>query len=602
MAPAFLHISSIAARRVFIAALSVALSVGMQWWLPPHFADNWLRDAFIRQQASNHAEQRITVVDIDEASLLALGPWPWPRTRIATLLESLLSDYAVRGVALDMIFPEAADPAGDRRLAALAQQGHVVMAQAFDYAPRPVPLRVGVLAGGVHNTAHTIKASGFIANHTIFSHAVSTGNIGFVPDRDGVLRHLPMWTALGDLNYPTLSLALLNCCAQQHHKFNGTEARLRIPFSRNWSAYTVISAVEILNLRAPADLLSGRLVLIGSSALGLSDRVATPLSASTSGVMVHATALSSLLDTRIAPLPGSYLGVIFSLLTALLAVYAFPRYAATANISLLLGSSFIWLVFAYLISPHDDFFSLSGPLFANLFLLIVAVPFDWQITQQQTRALLGTLHHYVDKSVIDELLHDNIENPLQPVIREVTTLIADMEGYTGQVESLSMDEAVKLTRDFLDCLTRPVLELGGTLDKYTGDGLVAFWGAPLAVTDHADLALEAAQKIIKAVNELSQARQQEGKHSLRVRIGIESGIAMAGDFGSSTRSIYTAVGDSVNVASRLQSLAKNYEHDIMIGQGTVARTKRHHFERLGEVTLRGKLKPTTLYTLQADEL
>ena len=176
-----------------------------------------------------------------------------------------------------------------------------------------------------------------------------------------------------------------------------------------------------------------------------------------------------------------------------------------------------------------------------------------------------------------------------------------MEGYTGHVESLSMKEAAQLTRDFLDCLTRPVLEKGGTLDKYTGDGLVAFWGAPLPVAEHADLALDAAQLIVLEVRRLSLARQQAGKPPLRVRIGIESGIAMAGDFGTSFRSIYTAVGDSVNIAARLQVMARNFPYDIIVGQGTVAQAARHRFKLLGEEVLRGKEKPTTLYTLESPD-
>lgn len=601
---------STAARRMFIAAAAVALCIGMEW-LPgqgnAHFADEWLRDNFVLLQAKDITEQRVTVVDIDEASLSAIGPWPWPRARVAAILESLLSDYGARGVALDMVFPEPADTAGDLKLAELAQQGQVVMAQAFDYVFRPVPLRVGTLAGGftASRSSQAILASGFIANHAGLAHAVVTGNIGFVPDQDGVLRHLPLGVVFDGREYPALSLALFDCCADGGNKAMVKADGARIPFSRNWSAYTVISAADILSLRAPAAMLSGRLVLVGSSALGLSDRVSTPLSASTAGVMVHAAQLSTLLDEQagIAPArwPGRWLAVFFSLLAATLAVYTFPRFSAASNMALLSGTSLAWLGLAYLISPHDAYFSVSGPLFSNLFLLMVAVPFDWQVTQRESRQLLGTLRQYVAKSVVDELLRSKEKNPLAPAQREVTTLIADMEGYTGQVESLTIVEAVQLTRDFLDCLTRPVLEKGGTLDKYTGDGLVAFWGAPLPVAEHADLALDAAQQIMLEVQRFSLARQRDGKPPLRVRIGIESGIAMAGDFGSSSRSIYTAVGDSVNVASRLQELARDYPHDIIVGQGAVACAKRHRFKLLGEVTLRGKVTPTTLYALDADE-
>ena len=209
---------STAALRVLIAVTAVMLSAGMQW-LPAsgnaYFANEWLRDHFIRLHASEEAERRMVVVDIDEASLANMGPWPWPRARVAALLESLLLDYDARGVALDMVLPEPADTQGDARLAALAQHGPVVLAQAFDYVSRPVPLRVGTLAGGVPVTspARAAVASGFIANHAGLAQAGVTGNIGFVPDDDGVLRRLPLRTVFGEREYFSLSLALLNCCA-----------------------------------------------------------------------------------------------------------------------------------------------------------------------------------------------------------------------------------------------------------------------------------------------------------------------------------------------------------------------------------------------------
>ena len=600
---------STATLRALIAAVAVALSVWMQWIQPSgnsYFASEWLRDHFVRLHVSNEAEQRIVVVDIDEASLAAAGPWPWPRARLAALLESLLADYGARGVALDMVLAEHADSDGDLRLAMLAQHGPVVLAQAFDYANRTAPLRVGAPAGSVPLSGlPAAVANGFVANHSGLSQAAMVGNIGFVPDEDGMLRRLPMRTVFEGREYAALSLALFDCCQARENDESlnwSLTPFFRIPFRRDWSAYTVVSAADILDSRAPVAAVSGRLALVGSSALGLSDRVATPLSASTSGVMVHAAQLSALLDERAgnAPSrwPGQWIAVIFSLLVATLAVYTFPRLSAVANVALLGGTALLWLGLAYAISPHDAYFSVSGPLLSGLFLLMVAVPFDWQLSQRESRELLGTLRQYVAESVVDELLRSKVENPLAPVRRDVTTLIADMEGYTGQVESLSMDEAAQLTRDFLDCLTRPVLEMGGTLDKYTGDGLVAFWGAPLPIDDHADLALDAAQQIVQEVGRLSLVREQAGKPPLRARIGIESGVAMAGDFGTSFRSIYTAVGDSVNVASRLQEIARDFPYDIIIGQDTVPQSTRHHFKLLGEVALRGKGKPTTIYTLE----
>lgn len=587
--------------------MAILIGAWAQWVPVPAesvFADEWLRDRYVRWHAVAEAEPRIAVIDIDESSLAAIGPWPWPRSRLAELLENLLGHYGAKGVALDMVLPEPADRDGDTRLAMLSRHGPVVLAQAFDYVARPAPLRVGRLAGGrvADGMSGSVPASGFIANHSGLAQARLAGNIGFVPDGDGAIRRLPLLTAFEGHEYATLSLALLECCAGAAHANPSGAGFKRIPFRRGWTAYTVIRAVDILELRLPETAIAGRLILIGSSSLGLADRVATPLTASTSGVMVHAALLSALLDEQAghAPeaWPGRWIAALFSLLAAGMAVYAFPRLSALLNVIMLGATALAWLALAGWISPHDPGFSATGPLLSLLFLLAVAVPFDWQISQRRSHRLLETLRHYVAPAVVDELLRSDLQDPLAPRQGSVTTLIADMEGYTGQVERLSMEGAAQLTRDFLDCLTRPVLAKHGTLDKYTGDGLVAFWGAPLPIEDHADLALDAAQEIVAAVRQLSHTRQQAGHPPLRVRIGIESGTAMTGDFGTAFRSIYTAVGDSVNSASRLQELARDLPHDIIVGAETAALAKRHHCKPLGETLLRGKAKPTALYTLE----
>jgi adenylate cyclase len=599
---------TVAVIRLAIASAAILLNICSQW-MPAfgdsYFANEWLRDRFIGLQASSEPDSRIVVVDIDEASLTAAGAWPWSRQRIAELLENLLGPYGARGVALDLVLPERADAAGDARLGMLGQHGPVVFAQAFDYVTRSQSLRVGEVAGGRVLTGSPADgapvATGFIANHPGLSQARHLGNIGFIPDRDGTIRHLPMLTSFNGRQYPTLSLALVDCCtdADSRHAHGGF---WRIPYSRDWSAYTVVPAAGILDMSIPADLVNGRLVLIGSSSLGLTDRVATPLTPSTSGMLVHASALSTLLDEQagqaVARWPGQWIATLFTVLVAMMATYTLPRFSAVANVAMLIAVSAVWLALAYLISPHDPDFSTTGPLLSNLFLLAVAVPFDWQIAQRKSRSLLGTLRQYVATAVVDELLRSDLKDPLTPRQLNVTTLIADMQGYTTYVESLTMEEAAQLTRDFLACLTRPVLAKHGTIDKYTGDGLVAFWGAPLPMEDHADLALDAAQDILQEVRRFSEAREQAGMPRLRVRIGIESGIAMAGDFGTSSRSIYTAVGDSVNVAARLEQVARDLPHDIIIGQGAMSRAKRHQFKLLGDFVLRGKEKSTTLYTLE----
>lgn len=596
--------------RSLIALAAVLLTVWSQWLAPPatsFFADEWLRDRLIRLHTTNAPDPRIMVVDIDEASIASVGPWPWKHERIAELVEKLLSEYDARGVALDIVLPSASGEgdSGDARLGMLARHGPLVLAQAFDYQRgRPEPLRDGQLAGGIAVTgvaATGVPATGYIANHPGLGTAPNVGNIGFIPDPDGALRRLPLLTTFDGRLYPALALALVQCCADAGPPAFADGPFTRVSYQRDWSAYTVVSAADILELGIAPDSAKARLVLVGSSSLGLGDRVTTPLAANRPGLSVQAAMLSTLLDRQAglapAPWPGRVLAALFALVSSLVATYVFPRRSAATGIALLGGSSLLWLGAAYLISPHDADFSTTGPLASNLFLLSFAVPYQWQLTQRRSRHLLDTLRQYVAPEVVEQLLRSDIEDPLKPRLLDVTTLIADMEGYTAQVESLPVEEAARLTRDFLDCLTGPVIEQHGTLDKYTGDGLVAFWGAPLPIEQHADLALDAALAIVLRVEQLSRARELTGSAPLRVRIGVESGLAMAGDFGTSFRSIYTAVGDSVNTASRLEQTARDFKHDIIVGAGTVERAKRHPFILLGERLLRGKEKATLLYTV-----
>jgi adenylate cyclase len=567
--------------------------------------NEWLRDAFLRLQVSTTPEPRVLVVDIDEASLGELGPWPWPRERLAHLVEILLTRYAARGVALDILLPAASNTEGDMRLALLAAHGPLVPAQAFDFdfaGNRPQPVLDGYLGGAIAGQAGGVPATGFIGNFPGLARAPHVGAIGFIPDADGALRHVPLVTRFGGKAYPALGLALVNCCTGRPPLAIENAGLMRIPYTRDWRAYTVVSAGDILAQRIAPEGASERLVLIGSSSLGMGDRVSTPLAANRPGLGVQATILSALLDRQEgkqpAPWPGRLIACLFALASCIACTLAFPRLSA-ANCVLLLGaSSALWLGLAYIVAPHDPVFAPVGPLGTNLFLLAVAVPYGWQQAQRRSRHLLQTLRQYVAPAVVEQLLRSEEEDPLRPRRCDVTTLVADMEGYTSQVETLPVEAAATLTRDFLDCLTGPVIDHQGTLDKYTGDGMMAFWGAPLPQAEHADLALDAARAIQVRVDELSASRVHQGYQPLRVRIGIESGAAMAGDFGTMFRSIYTAVGDGVNTAARLEQVARDFTHNVIIGPGTVERSRRHRFLALGERLLRGKERATPLYTFE----
>lgn len=580
--------------RLTIVLLAVLVALGIAI-APPAIAvfGEMLRDPLVRLMARHDAESRITVVDIDESSLATLGPWPWPRDRLADLVEILLGPMGARAVALDMVLPEAEQSTGDARLVALATYAPLTLAIVLDYVPRRPPLALGVPGKGriKHDGDQTVTATGFIANHASLANARCIGNIGFMPDADGAIRRLPGASVLQGQVFPSLAEALADCAGEGSRKVRDEidDAGLwRVPFRQALSAFTVVSAGMVLAHNAPAELFAGRYVLIGSSALGLSDRVTTPLSVSTSGVMVHAASLSALLDRHIAPSVQNGKTITAGWLGVSLALWLFflPRMSPISGVILLLGSGMAWLgLVAWMIDIHVPVLPV---LAAYSILLLAGIPFEWWWSRHESARVIRIFSHYVAPSVLNELLHRRDERPLLPNFREVSVLVADMEGYTQATALLGLEEAANLTRDFLDCLTRPVLAEEGTLDKYTGDGLVAFWNAPLPCHDHAERAVRTAMRMVTEVQMLNSRRMALGFAPVRVRVGIETGLALVGDLGTRFRSTYTAVGNCINLASKMESAARALGVSIVIGPSTFAHLAHpESFRSLGPLLLGG---------------
>lgn len=595
--------------RLGIGLVACVLAVSIEW-LRPSFVvslDEALRDTALQLQAERQPEDRVVVVDINEVALSDIGPWPWSRQQVADLVEILLGTYEARAVGLDIVFTEPGDTQGDARLASLAAHAPLALAQIFDYTPRSASIMQGQLAGGVPSpqpAPGAINAYGYIANHAGLSGARCIGNIGYQPDADGVLRRLPALTHYQGQDYPHLASALLACGNPSTLVAHGDSQGLwRVPYRHALSAYTVISATDILRETAPKALMTGRYVLVGSSALGLGDRVSTPLAPISAGVMVHAASFSGLLDLAEgrtqAPWSGRLWLLVWSVLSIGLAVFCISRLPAWGGLLLLLGLVVSWLGLAFAGIARQAEWSVTAPLWAYFFLLVVAVPHEWWQTQRKSRRLMTTFSHYVAQPVLDEIVRLGLQHSLTPTLRDVTVLIADMEGYTRATSSMSLGDAATLTKDFLACLTRPVLQGFGTLDKYSGDGLVAFWGAPLPCPDQADRAVTAGLAILEEVREFNTQRQRAGFAPVQVRIGIESGRALVGDLGTSFRSTYTAVGDCINFASRLESAARDLPTQLVIGAAANALLREHKTQSLGEITLRGTQTTIEVFSVSA---
>lgn len=586
--------------RISIVLLASALLLILQWQRPElvNRFDESLRDAFLKLAADPTPETRISVIDIDEESIAKIGPWPWPRERIADLVEILFASYHARAVGLDIVFPEHGDPEGDARLAALAVNAPLTIAQIFDYTQRSPSLLLGVLTGGqpVSVPSSPAIAFGYIANHNGLEEARCVGNVGYAPDSDGVLRHVPALTRFRQKDYPDFASALIACGNTRgtSTEFPGRESfegQWRIPYRLALSAYSVIPASAILLETAPKELISGRYILVGSSALGQGDRVSTPLAPLSAGVMVHAASVSALLDlvegVPITKKPVSYVPTLWLFAATLVAMLSLPRLSVWSNLLLAICLIASWLPIAIWGIRGRAAWSISSPLLVFLLFLLAAVHHEWRESRRNAQRLITTFSHYVAQPVIDEILRSDLAYSLKPTLREVTVLIADMESYTQITSSLSLEDAAQLTKGFLDCLTRPVLEHAGTLDKYSGDGLVAFWGAPLPCPEQADRAVSAALDILNEVDSFNHEWTKQGFRPVRVRIGIESGQALVGDLGTPFRSTYTAVGDCINFASRLEATARDLPTQLVIGPAANAKLKNHSTYSLGVIAIRG---------------
>lgn len=559
------------------------------------YPEEIFRDWVLRTAAKtqHEREERVVVVDIDEDSLREIGPWPWPRNVVAELVENMVADYQVRAVAVDVVFPEPGEALGDEKLAVLSQFAPVVLSQVFDFSNRPAKLRVGELAGGnqLPHIEGTLQATGYIANHGGLAAAPYVGNIGFLPDQDGNLRRASFVVDFEGKSYPSLSLATARLADNLEVSPSMLEAQVRIPFVKPLNAYTVVPAHRVIEKTVNKEFLDNKVVFIGSSSLGLGDRVATPLNPQTSGVFAHVALYTGLLDgypTRFQQSRvGTWLGTAWLLLVCGIAWARFDKQAATTNIGIVLFAALMWTGIAGWLALHFAEASLGAPFLALLGLLLLLVPYDWQTSQNRSKFLIKTLKHHISPDLVRELIDSGDPNPLKPRRSTITVLVADVENYTGKIAGLPTEEIAELTRDILNLIGQSVMQMRGTVDKFTGDGGVAFWGAPLAMDNHADLALQACVEILESVKRYNHEQEANGQPKVRVRLGVDSGEVIVGDFGWQERAIYTAMGQCMGRAARFEELGKTYAEDLIVGANTVELSRTFAFERIGSPTLRG---------------
>ena len=558
-------------------------------------------------------DTRIALVDIDERSLDAIGPWPWPRAVLAQLAQNLFQQYHAEAVGLDILLPGAGQPDGDRALRAVANRYPLVFAQAFDLSGSAQGVHAGHVGGALMATAegsHAPVADGFVGN--FFSDPdVCVGHVTPRADLDGVVRSIPPLIQYEGVSYPMLAWTLLQCRhAGKLHTLSidalPTDANglMSIPYHRAMRSFDVVSALDVLAGNAPPALLANRHVLVGSSSVGLTDHIASPIDPWLPAVVVHAELLSYLLDCEAQgafAASSRWLPILWTACAILVFALLFRLQRAPIALLALIATTSLWL--ALVLSTRVAAADLAAlPLVPAAVYMLIQAPIEWISSQAAIRSFERRFGRYLPPTVLREIVRRHGLTAFKPERRLISVLFVDIEGYTRLAEQMLPERLVAMTEVILTRLTHCVYDTVGTLDKYIGDSLMAFWGAPLEQADHADRALDCARAMLRELDVLNRAENplMDGK-LIRVRIGVNSGSAVVGELGSTSRQSYTAIGDAINVASRLQDHAKVVETDLLVGQETARLVTRHALRAFGHATLRGRVAPELLYVLDEVE-
>jgi len=444
-------------------------------------------------------------------------------------------------------------------------------------------------------------------------------------DADGVFRRSPLVQRYRGQLYPSLGLATalvalgsppvgLEFAANASGTLRGVDLEsfrlgdrqipvseqgaVFIPFRGPQESFRFIPAHEVLDGTAPRELLEGRIALLGASAAGLLDLRSTPVGQRYIGVEVHANIVAGLIDGNIRHQPAYSDGLELSLLVviALLTALLLPRlspagafFGAAALIAALLAFNLWMWSSAMLVLP------VASLLLYTLLVTFLQMSYGFFIEQRNKRHLSQIFGQYIPPRLVQEIDESGAEVSLEGETREMSVLFSDVRSFTSISEGLDARELTQMMNEFLTPFTGAIQDHRGTIDKYMGDCVMAFWGAPLADEAHASHAIRSAFDMLAAVETLDEPFSQKGWPSIRVGVGIASGDMNVGNMGSEFRVAYTVMGDTVNLGSRLEGLTKQYGVDIIVNDRTCQLAPEFAYRELDLVRVKGKQEPVAIF-------
>jgi len=548
-----------------------------------------LEDWRIRLLLPAHAEPdpRIALIDIDNATLKQEGRWPWPRERTAALIQQLQAHQPAL-IGIDIIFPDLAE--GSDRLAQVLQAGNITTSLVWSPAPQasqgklPLPVRC------LENCQRLPRIGSWVSNAPGL-HTAEPAHISPITDPDGSVRRIYPLACQQEHCIETLALSLMRQLTGSAPEYRlltppgsqtladsselihlplEADTSLRIPWHHPRYAIPWVSAADVLNGTLTDNWLQGRILILGSSAVGLHDRISTPVAANFPAAETHALLLQGLLDQRLwytpaaAPLLAQTAALLVTLLLALLLLRQQPIRALLLG----LAANLTWLGFILLRQQQGEFWPQLPLLASTTGTLALLIPWLALDALRSRDILQRQFSQYVAPQVLERIRHQpNRVIGADPERSTMTILFADLRNFSAYAEQIDPEQLARTLQQLMDHFTRIIHQHGGTVDKYIGDAIMAFWGAPLADADHARHAIDAAQQLY---TEMEQLRRQPGMPPLQLSIGINSGEVVVGELGSSYRRSYTVIGAPVNLAAHLEAATRQTDAPILVGEDTQA--------------------------------
>jgi adenylate cyclase len=605
-------------------------------------------DQYQRWQPRPYAfDQPVRVVDVDEESLRRFGQWPWSRDRLAALVEALKGAGAA-AIGFDFLFSEkdradASAPEGetpDDAFARAIDGAPVVLGSFVSDAPTgaAAPAKAGFVTAGDDATKFLTPSPGALAPlSTLAQHAAGVGFLNWRPDSDRVVRRVPLILNVDGALRPSFAMEALRVAqGASTYIVKSSNASGETAFGEIYGVLQVrngdltidtdpsgeirtyfarpdprrsIPAWKALTPGADLSELRGAIVLVGASAALLTDIVATPLSPQTAGVEAHAQILEQILSGVTLRRPDWGPGAEWmatAVLCAALVATAWalaPQFAAFVFAAVVCAIAAVsWFAFArggLLIDPAYPAFSTAAVYFTGVSTL-------YAVKRHQVFEIRSAFGRFVSPAVVARLAEMPGALELGGLQRELTLLFCDIRSFTTISEGFNASELTHFLNQYLTPMTDAILDAAGTVDKYMGDAIVAFWNAPLDDPDHARHAVEAALAMRRTLVDLNEGwrrhAESEGRSFKPVRfgIGLNSGECCVGNLGSLRRFDYSAIGDEVNVASRLEGACKIFEVDIIGSETTRAEALDFAWLEIDSVLVKGKTRPVGLYALAGD--